>query len=41
MPGMSFGDSPFYKTKSATGFGVQLIAEVMIKMASNPNLITV
>lgn len=39
MPGMSFGDSPFFKTKSATGFGVQLITEFMKKLASDPSSI--
>ncbi len=29
MPGQSFGDSPFSKMKSATGYGVQLLFEVM------------
>lgn len=29
MPGQSFGDSPFSKMKSATGYGVQLLLEVM------------
>ena len=38
MPGMSFKDSPFYKTKSATGYGVQLLNDFMHKLAENTDL---
>lgn len=38
MPGMSFKDSPFYKTKSATGYGVQLLSDFMHKLAENTDL---
>jgi len=38
MPGMSFGDSPFAKMKSATGYGVQLLTEVMQILANNPDI---
>ncbi|HKL03100.1 MAG TPA: leucyl aminopeptidase family protein [Cryomorphaceae bacterium] len=31
MPGMAFKDSPFAKTKSGTGYGVQLFADFMRK----------
>ncbi len=39
MPGMSFGDSPFAKMKSATGYGVQLLTEVMQILANNPDIV--
>lgn len=39
MPGMSFGDSPFFKTKSATGYGVQLLSDFMRKLAENVDLV--
>lgn len=35
MPGMSFKDSPFAKTKSATGYGVQLFADFMRRSIEN------
>ena len=38
MPGMSFKDSPFYKSKSATGYGVQLLSEFMHRLANNTDL---
>ncbi|NEN22627.1 leucyl aminopeptidase family protein [Cryomorpha ignava] len=38
MPGMSFKDSPFFKTKSATGYGVQLLSEFMHRLAENTDL---
>ena len=38
MPGMSFKDSPFYKTKSATGYGVHLLNDFMHKLAENNDL---
>lgn len=39
MPGMSFDDSPFFKTKTATGYGVQLITDLMKKMTTQPDKI--
>lgn len=38
MPGMSFKDSPFFKTKSATGYGVQLLNDFMHRLAENNDL---
>ncbi len=38
MPGMSFGDSPFYKTKSATGFGVQLLSDFLTKLSEDADI---
>ena len=39
MPGMAFGDSPFNTMKSATGYGVQLLADFMDKLAENPDIV--
>jgi len=34
MPGVAFRDSPFFKTKSATGYGVQLLGCFIKKLAA-------
>jgi leucyl aminopeptidase len=36
MPGMSFKDSPHHKTKSATGYGLFLLTNVIEQYISNP-----
>jgi leucyl aminopeptidase len=38
MPGQSFGDSPFAKMKSATGYGLQLLSEVMQQFIENTDI---
>ncbi len=38
MPGQSFGDSPFAKMKSATGYGLQLLSEVMQQFIENSDI---
>lgn len=39
MPGMSFKNSPFFKTKSATGYGVQILNDFIQKLADNADLV--
>jgi leucyl aminopeptidase len=38
MPGQAFGDSPFAKMKSATGYGLHLLAEWMLQFVENTDI---